>query len=136
MMEIRRYLYGDLTEETLRKYMNGTFKVLSFKGIMSFYPLITDIKLLKKLDRWLLSTILNVIELRRKMLLTNNPNIINFKPPFNLNKDELLMYCKKTIIRDKALLEIPSFLRIYNALNFGVNNYGVEAVMNPKSLYY
>lgn len=136
MMEIRRYLYGDLTEETLRKYMNGTFKVLSFKGVMSFYPLITDIELLKNLDRWLLSTILNVVELRRNKLLANDPNFIDYQPPFKMNKDDLLNYCKKTIINGKPLLEIPSFLRIYNALNFGINNYGVETVMNPRSIYY
>lgn len=137
MMEIRRYLYGNLTEETLRKYMNGTYKILSFKGIMSFYPLITDIELLKSLDRWLLSTILNILELRRKKLLANNPNFIDYQPPFNLDKNQLLEHCKNTYIGIKpGLLEIPSFLRIYNALNFGVNTYGVEVVMNPRSLYY
>ena len=136
MMEIRRYLYGDLTEETLKKYMNGTFKVLSFKGVMSFYPLITNIELLKNLDRWLLSTILNVVELRRKKLLANNPSFIDYQPPFKKNKDDLLKYCKTTIINGKPLLEIPSFLRIYNALNFGINNYGVETVMNHRSRYY
>jgi len=137
MMEIRRYLYGNLTEETLKKYMNGTYKVLSFKGIMSFYPLITDIELLKDLDRWLLSTILNIVELRRKKLLANNPSFIDYQPPFKLNKNQLLGHCKNTVIGIKSgLLEIPSFLRIYNALNFGVKNYGVEVVMNPRSLYY
>ena len=137
MMEIRRYLYGNLTEETLKKYMNGTYKVLNFKGIMSFYPLITDIELLKDLDRWLLSTILNVVELRRKKLLASAPNFIDYQPPFKLDKDQLLHHCRTTIIGYKpGLLEIPSFLRIYNALKLGVVNYGVEAVMNPRSLYY
>lgn len=137
MMEIRRYLYGNLTEETLRKYMNGTYKVLSFKGIMSFYPLITDIELLKSLDKWLLSTILNVVELRRKKLLANVPNFVDYQPPFKLDKNQLLSHCKNTVIANRSgLLEIPSFLRIFNALNFGVNNFGVEVVMNPRSLYY
>lgn len=137
MMEIRRYLYGNLTEETLKKYMNGTYKVLSFKGIMSFYPLITDIHLLKELDKWLISTILNVIELRRKKILTSFPSFIDSQPPFKLDKNQLLHHCKHTVIGPKqGLLEIPSFLRIYNALNFGVKNYGVEHVMHPRSLYY
>lgn len=137
MMEIRRYLYGNLTEETLKKYMNGTYKVLSFKGMMSFYPLINDIDLLQNLDRWLLSTIMNVIELRRKKLLTNNPHFNDAQPPFKLDKDELLKHCKTTIINNKiGLLEIPSFLRIYNALKVGLEKNGVEAVMNPRSVYY
>src|SRR5690606_21137176 len=33
IMQIRRYLYGNLTEVTLKKYINGTYKVLTFKGI-------------------------------------------------------------------------------------------------------
>ena len=137
MMEIRRYRYGNLTEETLKKYMNGTYKVLSFKGMMSFYPLINDIDLLQSLDRWLLSTIMNVIELRRKKLLTNNPHFNDTQPPFKLDKDELLKHCKNTIINNKiGLLEIPSFLRIYNALKVGLEKDGVEAVMNPRSVYY
>lgn len=137
MMEIRRYLYGNLTEETLKKYMNGTYKVLNFKGIMSFYPLINDVELLKDLDRWLLSTLINVIELRRKKLVANNPMFDDKQPPFNLNKDQLLYHCKTTIIKYKTgLLEIPSFLRIYNALKIGLLKNGVEVVMNPKSIYY
>jgi len=136
MMEVRRYLYGDLTEEVLKKYMNGTYKVLNFKGVMSFYPLINDVELLQDLDRWLLSTLLNVIELRRKKLVHHVPNFIDYQPPFRLNKDQLLNHCKRTVIRDKALLEIPSFLRIFNALKLGLLNDGIEVVMNPNSNYY
>jgi len=137
IMEIRRYLYGNLTEETLKKYMNGTYKVLNFKGVMSFYPLINDVELLKSLDRWLLSILLNVIELRRKKLVNKLINFNDYQPPFGLNKEQLLTFCKGTIINKKeGLLEIPSFLRIFNALQLGLLNHGIEEVMNPKSLYY
>ncbi|WP_165749884.1 reverse transcriptase domain-containing protein [Cellulophaga sp. Z1A5H] len=137
IMEIRRYLYGNLSEELLKKYMNGTYKVLNFKGVMSFYPLINDVGLLKYLDSWLISTILNVVELRRKKLIKNNRNFIDFQPPFGLNKEELLAHCKQTVIGTKeGVMEIPSFLRIYNALKLGVLNNGIEVVMNSRSLYY
>ncbi len=137
IMEVRRYLYGNLTEEILKKHMNGTYKVLNFKGIMSFYPLINDIELLKELDRWLLSTLLNIIELRRKKLIALVPSFAHSQPPFELGKEDLLEYCKSTVIgRKPGLLEIPSFLRIYNALKLGLLNNGIEVVMNPKSLYY
>jgi hypothetical protein len=137
MLEIRRYLYGSLNEETLKKHLNGTYKVLSFKGIMSFYPLVNDIELLKQLDSWLISIILDVVELRRKKLISNDPNFVSYQPPFELKKDELIKYCKKTIIGTTAgLLEIPSFLRIHNALAHAVANDGIERVMNSRSLYY
>lgn len=90
LMEVRRYLYGNLTEITLKKYMNGTYKVLSFKGIMSFYPLINDVEQLKELDNWLICTILNILELRRKML--TGIFVGDFDPnqfPFGFDKDLL-----------------------------------------------
>ncbi len=137
IMEIRRYLYGNLTEEILKKYMNGTYKVLNFKGIMSFYPLINDIELLKELDSWLISTILNIVELRRKKLLKNDPSFLDNQPPFLLGKNELLLHCKTVKIGYKTgLLEIPSFLRIHNALKMGLLKDGLESIMNPNSLYY
>ncbi len=137
ILEVRRYLYGNLTEEILKKYMNGTFKVLNFKGIMSFYPLINDIELLKNLDCWLISTILNVVELRRKKLQELDDSFRDNQPPFLLGKEELLLHCKTVWIGNKpGLLEIPSFLRIHNALKFGMLNSGLESIMNPNSVYY
>jgi len=137
IMEIRRYLYGNLTEITLKKYLNGTYKVLTFKGIMSFYPLITDIDQLKELDRWLISTIIKVLKNRQTTL---SRSISSFNPnqfPFNLSKDDLLRRCKTLKINEiKGLLEIPSFLRIHNALKLGLENEGIERVMNPQSGYY
>ena len=117
--------------------MNGTYKVLNFKGIMSFYPLINDIELLKELDSWLISTILNIVELRRKKLLKNDPSFLDNQPPFLLGKNELLLHCKTVKIGYKTgLLEIPSFLRIHNALKMGLLKDGLESIMNPNSLYY
>ncbi len=49
-MQIRRYLYGNLNETVLKKYLNGAYKRLTFKGIMSFYPLIDDKNQLHELD--------------------------------------------------------------------------------------
>lgn len=137
IMEIRRYLYGNLTEITLKKYLNGTYKILTFKGIMSFYPLINDIEQLKELDRWLICTIIKVLDKRREMLISKAPSFNPNQFPFNVSKDDLLKICKhKSINGNKGLLEIPSFLRIHNALKLGLENEGIERVMNPQSGYY
>lgn len=138
LMEVRRYLYGNLTEITLKKYMNGTYKVLSFKGIMSFYPLINDVEQLKELDEWLISTIMNVIRRRRRLLRSVFPSDFDFyQAPFYMSKNQLVNHCKNTVISGKkGLLEIPSFLRIHNALKLGLINEGIVRVMNPRSGYY
>lgn len=135
--EIRRYMYGDLTESSMRRYLNGTYKILRFKGIMSFYPLINDIDQLQELDRWLVCTIMKVLNRREDELGSLNPSWPSNQFPFNCSKVELLNQCKNTVISGrKGLLEIPSFLRIHNAIQKGLRDEGIDRVMNPHSGYY
>ncbi len=137
IMQIRRYLYGNLTEVTLKKYINGTYKKLSFKGIMSFYPLINDTNQIIELDRWLLSTIMNVIKKRKKLLIKLKPNFKVNQFPFNCDADELLKRSKIISLYYKpGLIQIPSFMRIHAALSKGLMEEGIEKVMHPKSNNY
>ena len=137
IMQVRRYLYGNMTENVLRSYVNGTYKRLSFKGIMSFYPLITDEHQMKYLDQWLVSTIINVIRKREKLLIQHNPNFNTNQFPFNCNKDLFIEKCKnEKVWGKKGLMQIPSFLRIYKALKLGLTREGIEKIMNPNSFAY
>ncbi|MBF0694895.1 MAG: RNA-dependent DNA polymerase [Flavobacterium sp.] len=137
ILEVRRYLYGNLTESSLRRYLNGTNKILRFKGIMSFYPLINDIEQLQDLDKWLVCTIINVLRRRERELSHLNPSWPSNQFPFNCSKDELLFRCKTDrVAGKKGLLEIPSFLRIHNAIQKGLKDDGIDRVMNPHSGYY
>lgn len=129
--EIRRYLYGNLSETTLKKFLNGTYVKLNFKGIMSFYPLINDEEQMRELDRWLISTILNTLR-NRKQLLKNFGYPTNYFP-FDLDADQLLASCKT---KAGGLFRIPSFWRIYLALQKGVRDLGIETIMHSESKYY
>ncbi|WP_341302292.1 reverse transcriptase domain-containing protein [Lysinibacillus sp. FSL H8-0500] len=136
IMQIRRYLYGNLGEYMLKNYLNGAYKRLNFKGVMSFYPLIDDEEQMKQLDSWLLSTILNAINKRAKLLLKNGFNRYN-QFPFNLNKNNLIEECmRRRINGKKGLIEIPSFTRIYRAIKEEVLIKGIERTMHPKSNVY
>lgn len=137
IMQVRRYLYGDLSEMRLRNYINGIYYKLNFKGIMSYYPLITDEEQMRYLDRWLISTILNTINKRKKLLLAHNPNFNTNQFPFNCNKDDFLSISRNKIInKKKGLMQIPSFMRIYKALKIGLVNDGIEQIMNSNTYYY
>lgn len=137
IMQIRRYLYGDLTEIKLRNYINGKYFKLKFKGIMSYYPLITDDTQMKYLDKWLISTILNVINKRKKILLMHNPHFNVNQFPFNCDKETFIFESKNKVINNrKGLMQIPSFLRIYKALRIGLVNEGIEQIMNSNTYYY
>ncbi len=135
ILEIRRFLYGNLTEKTLKKYLNGTYVKLNFKGIMSFYPLISDEQQMKDLDRWLVSTILNTLR-KRKQILHRLGYPVNFFP-FTLTGNNIIEICKKKQVNgNKGHFQIPSFLRIYLALQMGVKNLGIDRVMHSESKYY
>ncbi len=135
MMQIRRYMYGGLSKRQINDYLSGRTSRIFFKGIMSFYPLVDDIEQLKMLDGWLLSVIHRSLQLRCK-LLANWKHNRNHIFPFNQSREELLVRCGQETINGKKLLEIPSFLLIYQALQKGLIEGGIERIMNPRSLSY
>lgn len=135
IMQIRRYLYGGLSDDLLIHYLSGRNKRIYFKGIMSFYPLVNDITQLKELDGWLLSIIYRTIQLRKKLFLVHKHNVENFFP-FSSLKEELLETCKVKKVYNKKLLRIPSFILIYKAIQKGLIESGIEQTMHPDSNEY
>lgn len=136
IIQIRRYLYGNLNDKLLRNYLSGDYKRLNFKGLMSFYPLIDDEEQLKELDKWLISTILNCLKKRKKLLIQHGHNRSN-SFPFNVDAKGLIEICKKSKINGKkGLMEIPSFLRIYHAIKQNVKTVGIERTMHINSNKY
>ena len=135
IMQIRRYMYGGLSGQQLRNYINGRTKRIYFKGIMSFYPLVNDKDQLRSLDGWLVSVICRALKLRSKLLKKwRYDRSNNF--PFNVHCDDITMAFKKKKIYGKSLLEVPSFMLIQHALEKGLQNRGIESVMNPESMDY
>ena len=135
IMQIRRYLYGGLSDQQLRNYINGRSKRIYFKGIMSFYPLVNDEEQLKALDGWLVSVIYRSVQLRSKLLSKWKFNR-SYMFPFNVSRGEVPKAFASKNIYGKNLLEIPSFMLINRAVQKGLTNRGIESVMNSKSLDY
>ena len=137
IMQVRRYLYGNLDDQKLARYIDGTYSRLAFKGIMSYYPLITDIDQLKELDSWLFNTIWNSIRLREKRFMeTRNIDVSSYFP-YNCCRNELLSECRKRKIKGrKYKIQIPSFMRIHAAMQKGLIDVGIEKTMNPNASHY
>lgn len=133
--EIRRYMYGGLSKKQIKDYLSGRTKRIYFKGVMSFYPLVDDVEQLTQLDGWVLSVIHRALKLRRKLLASHRYNR-SHSFPFNVSRKALLDQCAVKIVSGKNLLEIPSFLLIHKALKKGLEESGIERVMNPDSLNY
>ena len=135
--QVRRYLYGNLSEQSLSKLLRRDVHRISFKGIMSFYPLVNDETQLKELDCWLCRTIYRTVRLRDKLLQNWEYNC-SHQFPFNVDKKLLTETYRAERIgpNRKRLLTIPSFLRIYKALKIHLVSGGIEAAMNPRSDSY
>jgi len=131
MMQIRRYMYGGLSNKQMHDYLSGRTTKIYFKGVMSFYPLVDDEKQLLELDGWLLSTIYRALQLRCKLLKTRGFTRSNIFP-FNETREQLLLRCSKQKIRGQRLLEIPSFLLMHKVIQKGLVDFGIEAIMNPE----
>jgi RNA-directed DNA polymerase len=134
-MQIRRYMYGGLNGQQLRNYINGRTKRIYFKGIMSFYPLVNDEVQLKALDGWLISVIFRSLKLRSKLLKKWGHDRSSMFP-FNVRCSDIPEHFKTNKVHGKSLLEIPSFMLIQRALEKGLENRGIESVMNHESMDY
>lgn len=135
MLQIRRYLYGGLLHKEMIEYLQGRRPSILFKGAMSFYPLLNDEAQLRELDGWLLSVLHRALH-RRSQLLLSHKFDVRTKFPFSVARERLVISCRRKLIGGKALMEVPSFTLIFKALKKGLNDHGIERVMNPKSLHY
>lgn len=135
MCQVRRYLYGNLTEEYLAGYLRGIYTSISFKGIMSFYPLVDDEEQLRKLDGWLVAVIFRTLRKRARLLDHWHYNRDD-QFPFNVPQSQLVERCAQIVVGTKRLLTIPSFLRIFRAIKRGITSGGIEQAMNAHSNEY
>jgi retron-type reverse transcriptase len=135
LMQVRRYLYGGLLHRDIEDYIKGRKKTLTFKGVMSFYPLINDEAQLKALDGWLVSVVFRAVRLRSNLLKSHNYHR-DHSFPFNVARDDVINQFRKRRVKGKRLLELPSFALIYRALQKGLKEAGIEKVMHPESVKY
>jgi RNA-directed DNA polymerase len=82
--QLRRYLYGELSESQLRKYMARQTPLMHYHGLMSFYPIVNDEVLLRQLDGWLLNSVHRALKLRAKLFRKSGIKIL--PPPTAFRK--------------------------------------------------
>ncbi len=132
--QLRRYLYGDLTEEKLRQYRRRVVPRIRYKGIMAFYPVIDRLDELKALDGWLLHTISTSV--RKRTAILNGFGHTDLPIPHGLSESDLLTLRGRTTDGQALDLQIPSFVRISAMLRRAALTHGPNAIGNPKSNNY
>ncbi len=133
--QLRRYLYGDLSEEKLRKYLRRTVPRVHYKGVMSFYPLVDDLDLLRSLDGWMLHTVGTSLKVRANLLASAGYSKLPL--PHTVNEDDLPTLMGVSSDGTRLDLRLPSFVRMGTLLRRAAQVHGPNAIGNAKSnMYY
>lgn len=133
--QARRYLYGDLSENHLRRYLNGGIRMRRFKGVMAFYPLVTDFEQLRELDRWLSTQAW--LAMRKRGQILRGQGHTHLPPPHDLDREDLIKYQRRSATTGGVLdLRLPSFLRIAGAVTAAAKVHGPNQVGQGGTKYY
>lgn len=126
VMQLRRYLYGDLTEERLARLLDGRARRIHFRGLMSYFPIVDDEEQLKSLDGWMLHTVYT--SLRRRERLFAAAGLTALPTPHGCRKRDLLSAQSYTSAGVRLDLRLPSFIRVGTAIRRAAAAHGPNAV--------
>lgn len=133
--QIRRYLYGGLTESMLKRYLARAAPRIRYQGFMSFFPIVDDGALLRELDGWLVHTVFTALRLRTKCF--SNAGVTSLPRPHGIDQNQLIDLTIPTPGGTGPIdLHIPSFQRMAQLLRTASRRYGANAIANPKSGAY
>jgi hypothetical protein len=125
--EIRRYLYGRVTEKTLSGCLSDKTKPLArTRGLLSYYPLIDQPAKLQELDGWLLNVIHRAQAARKKLVKSKAKARIYTKHDLLSGK----WYRRK---KPPVETQMPSFFRAWLYTRKCLQVYGL---MTFRSSYY
>lgn len=125
LMSIRRYLYGNLSEDYIARFLAGGSGRLFYKGVMSFYPLVSDKRQMQELDGWLVNQVWKAVRLRGRLLDRKWGYRRWHSFPFNLSRSEFVDALREEKVLGKRLYAIPSFVIVYLALRKAVSEGGL-----------
>lgn len=133
--QLRRYLYGSLSETEVRRFQDGNIPPMSFKGVMSFFPLVDDADTLTKLDEWITTRTWLALRKRRR-ILTPALSGTSVPVPWAAERAELhgLRATSGTTGADIDL-RLPSVGRISNLIQDAIRVHGVGIVTGRTSPY-
>lgn len=128
LSSIRRYLYGNLSDDYIRRFLAGSSGRLFYKGVMSFYPLLSDKEQMQMLDGWLVNQVWKAVKMRERLLIKwKYPRSYMF--PFNVKRQEFAPHLRARRVNGSRLYSIPSFVVIYLALRKAVSEEGVQQLL-------
>jgi RNA-directed DNA polymerase len=132
--QVRRYLYGGLSNASLLDYLRGAKPNLQFRGLMSYYPLVNDSEQLSMIDGWILHTFEQALRLRERLWLLKSGASLPGPYPAWISKLQMLKdHSAGGITCD---LRIPSVSLINKAIALAIERKGIRGVASLWPAYY
>ena len=137
LAQLRRYLYGDLSEKKVKSFQRGEVPYQHFTGVMSCYPLLEDSNALARLDGWLLHNIHQAIVKRTALLHASG-----ILPPASLpvphgrSPSQLLDLENPRSTSSGQLIDIsvPSVRRIASVIRRAAERFGAGRIGNEPEI--
>lgn len=126
IMQLRRYLYGNLTEERVREFQRGAIRRMRYPGVMSYFPLVNDEDQLRSIDGWLAAIVGQALNRRGDLIRALGQ--ASLPTPHGLNSVELIRAAGSTSGGVQVDLTIPSVSRFASVLRKAANAYGANVV--------
>ena len=131
--QLRRYLYGPLSENDVRRFQHGAIPAMSFQGVMSFFPLVDHDKDLVELDVWIATQTWLALKKRQRLLSSYGKTAPR---TWGLSRSQLIKlksFSGRT--GEEIDLRLPSLRRIAGAIRLAVDTHGLAAVSDGSDLY-
>lgn len=128
--EIRRYIYGKISEEKLSKCLKDkTEPLVLSRCLLSFYPLVDGPRVFRQLDGWLVNVLHRAQRERKKI-------IVKFVSSYPLyTKQQILDGSWYNYNQIKNETKLPSFFKSWLYVRKCLNVYGMQTFPNPPYFY-
>jgi RNA-directed DNA polymerase len=132
---LRRYLYGSLSEEQVRRLLRGPLPpMMSLGGLLGRHPLVNDVDQLRELDAWLSTQVWLALRKRAHLL---NGRLTTTPAPWNYSQAQLASFMTRSTrgLRLPVDGRLPSAVRMSELVRRAVRAHGTRVATHTSSLY-
>ncbi|AYJ50289.1 reverse transcriptase domain-containing protein [Rhodococcus sp. P1Y] len=135
LWQLRRYLYGNLSEAQLRRLMRGPLPPeISLAGLLGRHPMVNDVGQLREFDAWLSTQVWLALRKRSRILhgnLGSNP----VPEPWGFTQKQLCAFMTKSTFGSQVDGRLPSTVRMSELVRRAVRAHGTRIATHTVSLY-
>ncbi|MBX4168894.1 hypothetical protein HBA53_14240 [Rhodococcus pyridinivorans] len=135
LSQLRRYLYGSLSEEQLRRLLRGPLpSMISLGGLLGRHPMVDDVQQLRALDRWMSTQIWLAMRKRERLL---SQKISHTPQPWGYTKEDLYKFTTRSSRGSHLPVDgrVPSAVRMNELVRRAVRAHGTRVATHTTSLY-